>query len=303
MPTYYEENKDKCKAASRAWALANPEKVKEIDRKRRDKKAEREGRTIRSGAGRYSHKRRHHRPRPEPSEGLTPAAVEFVERLSAKSGPSREGVDINPVGRGVRREGSGYPISDEERVMTYDEHGDLIPYIEGDEILNAENEKMGAGRRGLMAQHAEDQRRYYEEHIEYERERSRIYGATHPEVRQNRRRNSIDDLKYNAGTRRRLLRERRVRVITHYGGGKMACVLCGESIGELLTIDYTDTSRDRKTRYSGDELYRRLEKDGYPDGYQTICKACQRNIRKVNTAKMKTERLSVLSGIDRTRRT
>lgn len=300
--SYYEANKEKCKAASRVWHLANSEKVNEIKRRCRDKKAELEGRTLQSG--RRSRVRRPRPPRPELSEGLTPAAIELVERAATRIGPSREGSDSpNPEGRSFRREGSGYLIDNDERVMTLDEHGNLIPYIEGDEILNAENEAMGAGRRGLMDQHAEDQRRYYEEHIEYERDRLRIYGATHPEIRQNRRRNSIDDLKYNTGTRRTLLRQRRIRVIMHYSGDRFGCVICGEATERLLTIDYTDTSRDRKTRYSGDELYRRLEKDGYPDGYRTICKACQRNIRKLDAAKMEVEKLNVLSGIDRTRRT
>lgn len=300
--SYYEANKEKCKAAARAWHLANPEKVNETKLKHRDKKAELEGRTVHTG--RRSRVRRPRPPRPEPSSGLTPVAIELVRRVSARLGPSREGSDSpNPEGRSFRREGSGYLIDDDERVMTLDEHGNLIPYIEGDEILNAENEAMGAGRRSLMDQHAEDQRRYYEEHIECERERSRIYGATHPEIRQNRRRNSIDDLKYNTGTRRTLLRQRRIRVIMHYSGDRFGCVICGEATERLLTIDYIDTNRDSKTRYSSDELYRRLEKDGYPDGYRTICKACQHNIRKLNTTKMKVERLDVLSGIDRTRRT
>lgn len=295
--SYYEANKEKCKAASIAWALANPEKVNEIKSRSRYNKAEREDHTLHSG--RRSRKRLI-RP-PKPVLGLTPAALNFIHRHVTRVTPSREGFDIDPERARIRREGSGYPIDDSERVMTLDEHGNLIPYIEGDEILNAEYEAVGAGRQGLRNQHAEDQREYYEGHIEDERERSRVYKADHPEVGQKRRSNSVDDLKYNTGTRRTLVRQRRVRVITHYGGGRMACVICGEVIGKRLTVDYIDISRDRETRYSGEELYRRLEKDGYPEGYRTICKACQRSIRKLNTTKMEAEELSVLSGIDRTR--
>lgn len=74
----------------------------------------------------------------------------------------------------------------------------------------------------------------------------------------------------------------------------MACVLCREARGMCLTVDYTDTGRDRKTRYNGEELYRRLEADGFPDGYRTICRNCQLIIRKEEHDKLVAARLSVL---------
>ena len=67
-------------------------------------------------------------------------------------------------------------------------------------------------------------------------------------------------------------------VMTHYGNGKCACVICGESRLACLSIDHingggTKERRDRHiTSYS---YYLWLKNQGYPDGHQTLCMNCQ----------------------------
>ncbi|KKM24391.1 hypothetical protein LCGC14_1605530 [marine sediment metagenome] len=74
---------------------------------------------------------------------------------------------------------------------------------------------------------------------------------------------------------------RKQRVIDHYGG---ICLCCGESELLLLTIDhiYEDGAEHRRQIFpnikgrtpGGDNFYRWLEKNQYPDGFQTLCYNC-----------------------------
>lgn len=68
-------------------------------------------------------------------------------------------------------------------------------------------------------------------------------------------------------------------VLTHYGGGKRACVKCGFDNIWALTIDHLEPKGfkgDKKNQhYCAATFYRKLKREGYPEGYQTLCMNCQ----------------------------
>lgn len=69
---------------------------------------------------------------------------------------------------------------------------------------------------------------------------------------------------------------RKAQVIAHYGG---ACVCCGETILQFLTIDHIDGggNKERKCLGSnpgGSAIIRRIVRQGYPDGLQVLCWNC-----------------------------
>lgn len=74
---------------------------------------------------------------------------------------------------------------------------------------------------------------------------------------------------------------RKQRIFDHYG---TKCLCCGEYILLLLTIDHIHENGaehrrqvfpNRKDRTpGGDNFYRWLEKNQYPDGFQTLCYNC-----------------------------
>ncbi|KKN17539.1 hypothetical protein LCGC14_0964640 [marine sediment metagenome] len=62
-------------------------------------------------------------------------------------------------------------------------------------------------------------------------------------------------------------------ILTHYGGGKLACVRCGFSDIRALSIDHIDgggSYQRRKSRSTG-TFYNWLKKNHLPKGYQTLC--------------------------------
>lgn len=67
-------------------------------------------------------------------------------------------------------------------------------------------------------------------------------------------------------------------VLSHYGGGKCACVKCGFDDLRALSIDHinNDGGEHRKrVGNGGSVMYRWLLNNGYPDGLQTLCMNCQ----------------------------
>lgn len=72
----------------------------------------------------------------------------------------------------------------------------------------------------------------------------------------------------------------KAEVLSYYGKGKVACVLCGESRLACLSIDHINGNgcQERKrfgvNRY-GYKFYLYLKKNHYPKGYQTLCMNCQ----------------------------
>ena len=76
----------------------------------------------------------------------------------------------------------------------------------------------------------------------------------------------------------------KLMALTHYGGGKLACVKCGFSDIRALSLDHiegggskerAEQKRNHKRVLSGKALYRNLHLRGFPKGYQTLCMNCQ----------------------------
>jgi len=70
---------------------------------------------------------------------------------------------------------------------------------------------------------------------------------------------------------------RKQEVLAHYGNGKIACVKCGYSDIDALSIDhiYDNGAAERKIiGKSGHQMYKWLIDHDYPEGYQTLCMNC-----------------------------
>lgn len=77
-----------------------------------------------------------------------------------------------------------------------------------------------------------------------------------------------DKVKSTARSRREAIR---TKVITGYGG---QCACCGEAEPMFLSIDHINNDGKSDPRRGGDRLYRWLIEQGYPAGYQLLCRNC-----------------------------
>jgi len=66
----------------------------------------------------------------------------------------------------------------------------------------------------------------------------------------------------------------RVKCLTHYSDGMLACVCCGESNYEFLTIDHINGGGKEHKRKLGGGFYPWLIKNNYPSGFRTLCMSC-----------------------------
>lgn len=79
--------------------------------------------------------------------------------------------------------------------------------------------------------------------------------------------------------------KRKLRVLEHYGGGKVACIKCGEARIACLSIDHINGGGSkhkesirtdaRAKGISGSAFYGWLIAQNFPGGYQTLCMNCQ----------------------------
>ena len=74
-------------------------------------------------------------------------------------------------------------------------------------------------------------------------------------------------------------RRHRVRwaVINHYSNGNTCCACCGERTPEFLCLDHIEgggTLHRKITGATGSALYHRLERLGFPPGFQILCSNC-----------------------------
>ena len=65
-------------------------------------------------------------------------------------------------------------------------------------------------------------------------------------------------------------------VLTYYGNGQMCCIWDGCTVvdPDMLTIDHVNNggTQDRLMNgRGGHDFYRRLQRDGFPEGFQTLC--------------------------------
>lgn len=79
--------------------------------------------------------------------------------------------------------------------------------------------------------------------------------------------------------RNRHNRNLKIKVLTHYGNGKLACVQCGYDANlRALSIDHINNNGAEHRRELGRQgvaFYRWLITNDYPEGYQTLCMTCQ----------------------------
>ena len=111
-------------------------------------------------------------------------------------------------------------------------------------------------------------KRYYQEHKEKIKARTTMYYLGHRDVQLVKKR-----------SRGRITRDKlKVEVLTHYGHGKLACVLCSESRIACLSLDHINGDGAEHRRRLGlgrKAIYSWLRKEGFPVGYQTLCMNCQ----------------------------
>jgi len=72
----------------------------------------------------------------------------------------------------------------------------------------------------------------------------------------------------------------KIEVLTHYGKGECACVVCKYNNLDALSIDHINGNGNvhRQTlgnNQTGNHFYLWLKRNGYPEGYQTLCMNCQ----------------------------
>lgn len=70
----------------------------------------------------------------------------------------------------------------------------------------------------------------------------------------------------------------RTRVLRAYGGEMPTCACCGESIVEFLAIDHIHGGGNAHRRSIGSNcgasIYKWLERNGFPAGFQVLCHNC-----------------------------
>lgn len=109
----------------------------------------------------------------------------------------------------------------------------------------------------------EVQRKYYLRHVEKVKARCGEYYKKHGYIINEKKRAKEQQLKKE--------------VLTLYGGGGCACVICGEIRLDCLSLDHinNDGYSERKKTGNGACLYYFLKKSNFPIGYQTLCMNCQ----------------------------
>lgn len=84
---------------------------------------------------------------------------------------------------------------------------------------------------------------------------------------------------YHHTYHKRKWREIKTEVLTYYGKGTLACVICGESRLPCLSIDHIHGGGRAHRRELGCEsgiwFYQWLRRNDFPEGYQTLCMNCQ----------------------------
>lgn len=105
-------------------------------------------------------------------------------------------------------------------------------------------------------------KQWYLEHKESKREYSKRYNQKHKEEI------SLYQHNYRQGVKK--------EVLAYYSNSnEPKCLWCGESRLVCLTLDHVGGGGAKHRKELRAELYRWLKKQGYPDGYQTLCANCQ----------------------------
>jgi hypothetical protein len=131
-------------------------------------------------------------------------------------------------------------------------------------------------RNGRKEKTAESWARWYAKNAEQQRKQAvDKYWANRDVVRERRKKVNRDPEEYARHVASVMERTRKIKaeVFTHYG---TSCACCGESNPGFLTIDHINgcTREERKTQGIGSRFYCWLRKNGFPEGFQTLCYNC-----------------------------
>ena len=110
---------------------------------------------------------------------------------------------------------------------------------------------------------------YYTLNIEKLKASSRLWESRNPERCRRFKRE-------HAARKARIVK---TQVIGFYSNGAFACVCCGQSERDFLTLDHIDGDGNKITREqgiprAGTSLYMWLFRNGFPKGYQIVCVNC-----------------------------
>lgn len=136
--------------------------------------------------------------------------------------------------------------------------------------------------------HAEYARNYRRTHPDYDKhhvERQRRYMervrlglvGTKPIHKRNKPYIYIKQPSFKTKSAPRDIQSIKRGVLAHYGNGKCACVKCGQTDIDSLSLDHINNDahhRSSKHHVGGNNLYKKLMNKNYPDGYQTLCMSC-----------------------------
>ncbi len=134
-----------------------------------------------------------------------------------------------------------------------------------------------------MFNHTEWQRQHRKKYLERYREYARNYYHRHkddPKWREHRRRVQKRYFRlhpyYHTTYARRWAQKLKAETIEHYG---KACACCGETNYEFLCIDHINGggNKHREEVGAGRNFYSWLKKNGYPEGFRTLCYNCNQS--------------------------
>lgn len=135
-----------------------------------------------------------------------------------------------------------------------------------------------------MFDHTEWQRKRRRENPERDREHSRRYYWRHkddPEWQEQRKMTARRHYDLHKQERNAKAREwsqcLKAAAIEHYG---KACACCGESIYEFLCIDHINGggNKHRKMLGCSRNFFSWLRRNGYPEGFRTLCHNCNQSL-------------------------
>jgi len=109
---------------------------------------------------------------------------------------------------------------------------------------------------------------HYQRHKERLKEKARIYRIDNKD--------KIKEMRKRWKKRSKEFENRvKIEVLAYYGNGILACVRCGYRDIRALTLDHIIPIGGKNRRCSGAQFYRILQRENYPEGYQTLCANCQ----------------------------
>lgn len=106
-------------------------------------------------------------------------------------------------------------------------------------------------------------------------------------LKESRKRHAGEHTSEHAAYQRQWRADVKQVVLTHYGKGRCACVICGESRLACLSLDHMAGNGKQESKLlghgGGANFYSYLRRIDYPGGYQTLCMNCQWVKRFTNT--------------------